>query len=114
MAGTLSTKLQAMVFFFLKPICEDYKPIYRSHVHQGYKWKLSCDICDITYRSECIDNKDHQRLKVDLMFMIGQNLRSFLTAVTPTAVAPIEVIFTFIYLYLPEFTYIYLNLPEFT
>ena len=42
-------------------------------------------------------NKDHQRMMVDPMFMIVQNLRSFLTAVTPTAVAPIAVI-------LPVFT----------
>ena len=31
-------------------------------------------------------NKDHQRMMVDPMFMIVQSLRSFLTAVTPTAV----------------------------
>ena len=33
-------------------------------------------------------NKDHQRMMVDQMFMIVQNLRLFLTDVTPTAVAP--------------------------
>ena len=44
-----------------------------------------------------INNKDHQRMMVDPMFKIIQNLRSFLTAVTTTAVAPIAVI-------LPEFT----------
>ena len=43
------------------------------------------------------NNKDHQRMMVDPMFMIVQSLRSFLTAVTPTAVAPIAVI-------LPDFT----------
>ena len=56
-------------------------------------------------------------MMVDPMFKIIQNLRSFLTAVTTTAVAPIAVIlpeFTWIYLHLPEFTLIYLNLPEFT
>ena len=37
-------------------------------------------------------NKDHQRMMVDPMFMIIQSLRLFLTAVTPTAVAPIAVI----------------------
>ena len=42
-------------------------------------------------------NKDHKRMMVDLMFMIVQSFRSFLTAVTPTAfiltaVAPIAVI----------------------
>ena len=42
-------------------------------------------------------NKDHQRMMLDPMFMIVQSLRSFLTAVTPTAVAPIAVI-------LPVFT----------
>ena len=42
-------------------------------------------------------NKDHQRMMVDPMFMIVQSFRSFLTAVTTTAVAPIAVI-------LPEFT----------
>ena len=46
-------------------------------------------------------------MKVDPMFMIIQSLRSFLTAVTPTAGAPIAVI-------LPVSTLIYLNLPEFT
>ena len=77
---------------------------------------------------------------VDPMFMIIQNSRSFLTAVTPTAVAPTVVLlanlgdlpelnsnlpeftlihltlseFTGIYLSLPDFTLIYLNLPEFT
>ena len=72
-------------------------------------------------------NKDHQRMMVDPMFMIVQSLRSCLTAVTPTAVAPIAVIlsvFTWSYLNLPEFTWIYLNwikltwnylnFPEFT
>ena len=44
---------------------------------------------------------------VDTMFKIIQNLRSFLTAVTTTAVAPIAVI-------LPELTLIYMNLHEFT
>ena len=46
-------------------------------------------------------------MMVDPMFMIVQSLSSFLTAVTPTAVAPIAVI-------LPVFTYIYINLPKFT
>ena len=38
-------------------------------------------------------NKDHQKMMVDPMFMIVQNLRLFLTAVTPTAVAHTAVIF---------------------
>ena len=42
-------------------------------------------------------NKDPQRMMVDPMFIIAQRLRSFLTAVTPTAVTPIEVILTCIY-----------------
>ena len=37
-------------------------------------------------------NKDHQRMMVDPMLMIVLDLRSFLTAVTPTAVAPTAVI----------------------
>ena len=37
-------------------------------------------------------NKDHQRLMVDQMVMIGYNSRLFLTAVTPTAVAQTAVI----------------------
>ena len=37
-------------------------------------------------------NKDHQRMIVDPMFMFVQSLRLFVTAVTPTAVAPIAVI----------------------
>ena len=37
-------------------------------------------------------NNDHQRMMVDPMFMIVQSLRSFLTVVTTTAVAPIVVI----------------------
>ena len=36
-------------------------------------------------------NKDHQRMMVDPIFMIVQSVRSFLIAVTPTAVAPIAV-----------------------
>ena len=61
-------------------------------------------------------NKDYQRMMVDPMFMIVQSLRSYLTAVTPTTVAPIAVIlpvFTWIYLNLPEFTLIYPNIPEY-
>ena len=52
-------------------------------------------------------NKDHQRMMGDPMFMIVQSLSSFLTADTPTAVAPVAVIlpvFTCIYLYLPGFS----------
>ena len=49
-------------------------------------------------------NKDHQRMMVDPMLMIVQSLRSFLTAVTTTAVIPIAVIFTFIYLNIPKIT----------
>ena len=37
-------------------------------------------------------NKDHQRMTVNPMFMLLQNLRSFVTDVTPTAVAPTAVI----------------------
>ena len=37
-------------------------------------------------------NKDHQRMLLDPMFMIVQNVRSFLTAVTPTAGTPTAVI----------------------
>ena len=62
-------------------------------------------------------NKDHQRMMVDPMLLIVQSLWSFLTAVTTTAVAPIAVIFTCIYLNilkLPEFACNYLNLHEFT
>ena len=57
----------------------------------------------------CLDynNKDHQRMMVDQMFMIVQSLRSFLTAVTTTAVAPIAII-------IPVFTLTYMNVPEFT
>ena len=70
-------------------------------------------------------------MMVDPMFIIVQSLRSFLIAVTTTAVAQIAVIFTCTYLniYLnflnlpiitgifmnsPEFTRIYMNLPKFT
>ena len=49
-------------------------------------------------------NKDHQRMMVDPMFMIVQSLWSFLTAVTTTAVAPIAVIFTCIYLNIHKIT----------
>ena len=48
-----------------------------------------------------IENKDHQRMMFDPMLLIVQSLWSFLTAVTTTAVAPIAVIFTCIYLNLP-------------
>ena len=36
--------------------------------------------------------KDHQRMMVDPMFIIVQNLSLFLTAVTPTAVAQTAVV----------------------
>ena len=49
-------------------------------------------------------NKDHQRMMLDLVFMNVQSLRSFLTAVTTTAVAPIAVIFTCIYLNIHKIT----------
>jgi hypothetical protein len=54
------------------------------------------------YPSSTHSNKDHQRMMVDPMFMIVQSLRSFLTAVTTNAVAPIAVIFTCIYLNIPK------------
>ena len=38
------------------------------------------------------EKKDHQRVMVDSMFKIIQKLRLFLTAVTPTAVAPTTII----------------------
>ena len=41
-------------------------------------------------------------MMVDPMLMIVQSLRSFLTAVTTTAVAPIAVIITFVYLNIPK------------
>jgi hypothetical protein len=41
-------------------------------------------------------------MMVDPMFMIVQSLRSFLTAVTTTAVAPNAVILPVIYLNLPD------------
>ena len=37
-------------------------------------------------------NKDHQRMMVNLMFMIVQNESSFLTAINPSAGAPAVVI----------------------
>ena len=37
-------------------------------------------------------NKHHPRMMVDPMFMNIQNVRSFVTAVTPTAVTPTVVI----------------------
>ena len=57
-------------------------------------------------------NMDHQRIIVDLMFMIVQSLRSFLTDDAPIAVILPE--FNWMYLNLPEITYDYLRLPEFT
>ena len=39
-----------------------------------------------------LNNKDHQRMMVDPMLMIVLDLKLFLTAVTPTAVAPTAVI----------------------
>ena len=57
-------------------------------------------------------------MMVDPLFMTVQSLRLFLIAVTTTAVAPIAIIFTCLYLtlpeYIPEFTQSYLNLPKFT
>ena len=69
------------------------------------------------YYQWCSQNKDDKRMMVDPTIMIVQSLRSFLTAVTPTAVAVIEVIltvFTRSYLNLPEFAWIYLNIPKCT
>ena len=48
-------------------------------------------------------NKDYQRMMVDPTFMIVQSLRSFLTAVTPTAVALISVILPVFTFFLPKF-----------
>ena len=48
-----------------------------------------------------------RRMMADPTLMIIQNLRSFLTAFTPTAVTPTALIVL-------EVTWIYLNLPEFT
>ena len=45
------------------------------------------------HTTHCTINKDHQRMMVDPMFMIVQNVRSFLTAVTPTAVGLTAVIY---------------------
>ena len=42
--------------------------------------------------SKFIEFQNNQRMMVDPTFMIVQSLRSFLTAVTPTAVTPIAVI----------------------
>ena len=52
-----------------------------------------------------IKTNDYQAMMVDPIFMIVQNVRSFLTAVTPTAVTPTAII-------LLEFSLIYL-LPEY-
>ena len=50
-------------------------------------------LCACVYVSTIFGfNKDHQRMIVDPMFMIIQNSRLFLNAVTPTAVAPTAVI----------------------
>ena len=49
---------------------------------------------------------------LDPMLMIVQNLKSFLTAFTPTAGTPTAVTPTAVIL--PEFTIVYLNLYEFT
>ena len=47
----------------------------------------------IVWDLECpAQNKDHQRMMEFPIFMIVQNLRLFLTAFTPTAVAPAAVI----------------------
>ena len=53
--------------------------------------------CLIERSDNIYSNKDHQRMVVDPMFIIVQSLRSFLTAVTTTVVAPIAFI-------LPVFT----------
>ena len=51
-------------------------------------------------------------MMVGPMFMIVQSLRSFITAVTPTAITPTGV--ASIAVILLEFTKIYLNSPKFT
>ena len=56
------------------------------------------------------NNKDHQRMTVDTIFMIVQSLGSFLTAVTPTAVTPNDdTPVAIILLEFPELTGIFLN-----
>ena len=52
-----------------------------------------CKMPWIARSSESVgrSNKDHQRMMVDPMFMIVHSLRSFLTAVKPTAVTPTAV-----------------------
>ena len=72
-------------------------------------WDLLCSPGRIAWEGDRYINKDHQRMMVDPMFMIVQSLRSFLsavtpTAVTPTAVAPILVIISKIYVHSCEFT----------
>ena len=54
-------------------------------------------------------NKDYERMMVDTMLMIVQNVNSLLTVVTPTAVIWLE--FTWIYMNVHEFTCFYLTLP---
>ena len=95
--------MKYMYFFFV--CCLDYR------VFLGCLSPFPC----VSYWG--ISNKDHQRMMVDPMFMIIQSLRSFLTAVITTAVAPFAAIPTCIYLNIPKVTWIYLNylnLHEFT
>ena len=86
------------------------------HIHHLFA-QIHVQQCNCTgvkpQKELCLLNKDHQRGMVDLMFLIDKSLRSFLTAVTSTAVALIAVIFSCIYLNLPGFIRVYLNLQEF-
>ena len=60
------------------------------------------------------NNKDHQRMIVDPMFMIVHNLRSLVTAVPQTVVTHLNLVkFTWKYLNSPEFNLTYLTLPKF-
>ena len=85
----LLTKLFSLVIFLKQQILYVYHSQYKN---RGLLTKIIYSRCNKI-------NKDHQRMMVDPMFMIVKSLRSFLTAVTPTAVAPIAVI-------LPVFTWI--------
>ena len=77
--------------------------------HEGIWWNPPSKI--LKTLSHLI-NKNYQRMMVGPMFMIVQNVRSFLATVTPTDVTPTAVILLAFTWILPEFTSIYLNLPE--
>ena len=67
-----------------------YDPYKSRKAYFGFSFTFQIGIKYMSrkYFNSYYSNKDHQRIMLDPMIMIVQNLGLFLTAVTPTTVAP--------------------------